>query len=108
MSMRAKQIGKRVKVLRQSKQWYQEDLAEKIGITQAHLSNIETGKVNITLEKLLLLHDVLGVPMAEFFVDIDGELAGGSTVKPVVELPAMPLQPSLLDECRDALLQKKE
>lgn len=67
MSMRAKQIGKRVKVLRQSKQWYQEDLAEKIGITQAHLSNIETGKVNITLEKLLLLHDVLGVPMAEFF-----------------------------------------
>ena len=41
-------------------------------ISQAHMSNIENGHSNITLENLFALHDILGVSMASFFVDIDG------------------------------------
>lgn len=36
------------------------------------MSNIENGHSNITLENLFALHDILGVSMANFFVDIDG------------------------------------
>ena len=47
-------------------------MAKIVGISQAHMSNIECGRSNITLENLFTLHDILGVSMASFFVDIDG------------------------------------
>lgn len=50
----------------------QSELAHRVGVSQAHMSNIENGHSNITLENLFALHDILGVSMASFFVDIDG------------------------------------
>ena len=65
-------VGKRVRVLRMQKGISQSELAHRVGISQAHMSNIENGHSNITLENLFALHDILGVSMASFFVDIDG------------------------------------
>ena len=66
-------VGKRVKMLRMQKGISQSELARSVGISQAHLSNIENGHSHITLENLFALHDILGVSMASFFVDIDGK-----------------------------------
>ena len=72
MSERAVIVGKRVKAMRMQKGISQSELAHSVGISQAHMSNIENGHSNITLENLFALHDILGVSMASFFVDIDG------------------------------------
>ena len=73
MSERAVIVGKRVKAMRMQKGISQSELAHSVGISQAHMSNIETGHSHITLENLFALHDILGVTMASFFVDIDGK-----------------------------------
>lgn len=73
MSERTKLIGNRIKMLRVQRCLSQMEVAKSLEISQAHLSNIESGRNNITLENLLKLHDVLQVPMAEFFTDIDAQ-----------------------------------
>ena len=73
MSERTSMVGKRVRVLRMQKGISQNKLARSVGISQAHMSNIETGHSHITLENLFALLDILGVTMASFFVDIDGK-----------------------------------
>lgn len=73
MSERATVVGKRVKAMRIKKGISQSELAQSIGISQAHLSNIESGRSNITLENLFALRDVFDITMASFFVDIDGK-----------------------------------
>ena len=73
MSERATIVGKRVKAMRIQKGISQSELAQSIGISQAHMSNIESGRSNITLENLFALRDIFDVTMASFFVDIDGK-----------------------------------
>ena len=74
VSERAKRVGKRIKAMRMQRCMSQSEVAKMIGISQAHLSNIEGGRSNITLSNLLKLHDVLEVSMADLFVDIDGDM----------------------------------
>lgn len=76
MSEKARLVGARIRLLRLGKNLAQNDVAAQVGISQAHLSNIEKGRNNITLENLLKLHEVLDCPMSSFFVDIDGAKAG--------------------------------
>ena len=73
MSERAVIVGKRVKKLRLQKRISQSDLAQSIGISQAHMSNIESGRNNVTVDNLYKLHEILECPMSSFFVDIDGK-----------------------------------
>lgn len=53
-----KTIGSNVKAMRLKFGWYQEDLAEKVGCSQAHISNIENGKY-LSIELLFKMSDVL-------------------------------------------------
>ena len=69
----AKKVGARIKLIRQSKNWQQANLAAAIGVSQSLLSNMEAGRCSVTLENLIKLHDVLECPMRDFFVDLDGE-----------------------------------
>lgn len=73
MNERIRLVGNRLKLLRIQKGLGQNEVAKKMGISQAHLSNIEGGRSNITLSNLLKLHDVLEVTMADLFTDIDVE-----------------------------------
>lgn len=56
-----KKFGKNVKIERIKKDLTQEKLAEKMGISQNYIANIERGKVNMSLAKVLELSNFLGV-----------------------------------------------
>ena len=89
MSEKSRLVGARIRLLRLEKNLAQNEVAAQVGISQAHLSNIEKGRNNITLENLLKLHEVLQCPVSSFFVDIDGAKAGvqeqGSQANPLQE-----------------------
>ncbi|WP_293556437.1 helix-turn-helix transcriptional regulator [Phascolarctobacterium sp.] len=73
MRYKAKLVGKRIKLLRCDRGMQQVELAEKIGVSQSLLSNIESGRCSVTLDNLIKIHEALGCPMRSFFVDIDGD-----------------------------------
>ena len=68
-----KEIGLRIKTLRLKNNIYQTVLAKEIGVSQTHMSNIESGRNNVTVDNLYKLHEILECPMSSFFVDIDGK-----------------------------------
>lgn len=59
-------------------------MAKIVGISQAHFSNIENGRSNITLENLFVLQDAFKVRMADFFEDLDSSVLKSDTKKEVV------------------------
>ena len=58
-------IGKRLKEARKKKGLTQEVLAEKMEVSIAYLSKIETGKIHINLERLSQICSLLGVTEGE-------------------------------------------
>lgn len=54
-------IGKRLKESRRKKGLTQEQLSEKMGVSIAYLSKVETGKIHINLERLSQICNILGV-----------------------------------------------
>ena len=55
-----KKIGMNIKVRRMQKLISQTAMAEKLGISQTHLSNIENGRVPGSLKLLLKLRSIFG------------------------------------------------
>ncbi|WP_337364802.1 helix-turn-helix transcriptional regulator [Phascolarctobacterium succinatutens] len=47
-----KAVGLRIKTLRLKNNIYQTELAKSIGVSQTHMSNIESGRAGLTLEKM--------------------------------------------------------
>lgn len=61
----------KIKVLRQERRIQQTELAQAVGISQTHLSNIENGKSAVTLENLLKIRSALDCKMKDFFYESD-------------------------------------
>lgn len=61
------EIGKRIKELRQSKQFTQEGLAEKIHLTTGHISAIERGVNSPSIEALIMILNALECSADELF-----------------------------------------
>lgn len=64
-------IGKRIKILRIEKGVSQIDLAKQLDLSQTNVSNIECGRIAVTVSNLFKIRNVLGCSMGDFFVDID-------------------------------------
>ena len=73
VSEKTVKVGSKIKYIRLVNQMSQKAVAEKVGISQASLSNIECGRSNCTLENLISLSEVLGCPVRDCFAEIDGE-----------------------------------
>ncbi|MDE7326192.1 MAG: helix-turn-helix transcriptional regulator [Lachnospiraceae bacterium] len=54
-------LGKRIRRIREDRELSQEKLAKKIGVSMAHMSNIENGKTKFSLPVLISIADTLGV-----------------------------------------------
>ncbi len=64
------QIGKRVRDLRNTLSFTQEELATKTGISVSFLSMIERGERRPTLKTLVVISEAMGVTLSQFFSEV--------------------------------------
>ena len=62
------EFGKKVRALRESKGWSQEDLSEASGLHRTYISGIERGTRNPTLTVIWQFADAFGIHPSELFV----------------------------------------
>jgi transcriptional regulator with XRE-family HTH domain len=62
-----KQIGQRIRALRTAKGISQEEFAAVCGLHRTHMSLLERGKVNVTVNTLHQITVVLGIKLKDFF-----------------------------------------
>ena len=70
MELNFKAIGKRIKIARLKTDLTQEIMAEKIGVTPQHVSNIETGNSSVSLTTLIAIANLLKVSVDELICEI--------------------------------------
>ena len=69
-------IGGNIRFVRMACQIGQQEMAKRIGISQTHMSNLECGRVKISLRLLLRIANVLECPL-EIFLDTRAALDWG-------------------------------
>lgn len=62
-------VAERLRQIRLKKNYSQEYVASKIGLSQKAYSKIENNETRLNVETLLILSDVLETPIAEFFTN---------------------------------------
>jgi transcriptional regulator with XRE-family HTH domain len=60
-------LGVRVRALREARRWTLEQAAEAMNLDLKHLQKVESGKLNITLVTLVRIAEGFGEPMAALF-----------------------------------------
>ena len=65
-----KRFGSRVRELREERNMTQIALAEKAGIEQQHLSNLELGKKEAKIKVIEMLASGLGISLRQLFWDL--------------------------------------
>ena len=58
-------LAKKIKLLRYSRGWSQETLAELCGFCRSYIANIESGKHNVSLDNLERIAQAFEIPIAE-------------------------------------------
>ena len=96
-------IGSNIRFLRMACQVSQQDMAERIGISQTHLSNLEHNHSSVNLKMLLRIANVLECPL-EIFLDTNAALDWGKeqAEKAATEQDA-PVEAYTLKEVRQLL-----
>ena len=62
----------RLRVLRAEREWSQQDLAERLGVSRQSVNAIETGRYDPSLPLAFRIADVFGLPIEAIF-QRDGE-----------------------------------
>ena len=80
--------GQKLRVYREFRNYSQEYIAEKLGITQNAYSRIETNQTRITADRLRQIADILSIPLTCLLSDTEPELnfTNGSNDKHMHEL----------------------
>lgn len=65
-----KQLGERIRTIRETKGMSQEKFALKIGMDRTYYSSVESGKRNISLRNIKKIADGLEVSLSELFRDL--------------------------------------
>ena len=91
MELDFKTKKKRIKIARINQNMTQETVADKIGVTPQHVSNIETGNSSVSLTTLVAIANLLKVSADELLCDTI------RIAKPVFEKEAQ----ELLNDCNE-------
>lgn len=67
MKSATEMLGARIRELRKSAGLTQEQLAERLGIDQKHMSRIELGKSYPSLDRLIMIGETLNVSLPSLF-----------------------------------------
>ena len=62
-----KKFGKNVKKLRQQRNLSQETLSLELDLDGSYIGKIENAKLNITIDKIILIADYFNVPVKSLF-----------------------------------------
>ena len=76
MSKIGRQIGERIYELRKMRQFTQEQLAQKAGISLSYLSMIERAQRTPYVETLVPIAAALGITLSQLFLDVNAPKAG--------------------------------
>ncbi|MDF0479719.1 helix-turn-helix transcriptional regulator [Vagococcus sp. PNs007] len=60
-------ITNRMKVLRAERNWTQQDLAKKLGVTRQTISSIEKGKYSLSLKLAFEISEIFEVELLDVF-----------------------------------------
>ncbi|MDR1327166.1 MAG: helix-turn-helix domain-containing protein [Heliobacteriaceae bacterium] len=60
-------LGENIRKFRNQKGWSQQVLADYLVLTREHISRVENGQEYLSLRKVFLLADTLGVKVSELF-----------------------------------------
>lgn len=69
---RLKAFGLRIKLLRVSRGWSQEQLAEASGMHRTFIGQVERGQRGLNVLGLWRLAGAFSIPIGELFIDVDG------------------------------------
>lgn len=69
---RLKAFGLRMKLLRVSRGWSQEQLAEAAGMHRTFIGQVERGQRGMNILGLWRLSRAFGVPIGDLFTDVEG------------------------------------
>ena len=58
-------LGQNIAYFRRQRGWSQEFLAEKADLSREYVTRVERGQKNISLKKLFLITDILGVKFSQ-------------------------------------------
>ena len=61
-------MNNRLRVLRAERQWSQQDLAERLGVSRQSVNAIETGKYDPSLPLAFRIADLFARPIEEIFL----------------------------------------
>jgi transcriptional regulator with XRE-family HTH domain len=64
-------FGQRVRELRRSQGYSQEDLAERSNLDRTYISSLERGKRNVSLRNVAAIAAALGVSLAQLFDQVN-------------------------------------
>ena len=78
MELNYREIGRRIKALRLSKNILQTELAGILCISQTHMSNIECGRTGLTLENLVKMAEVFQCSIDKI---VFGKAAAGNNLQ---------------------------
>lgn len=81
MSDIAKQVGQRIRELRNERRMSQEEVAFKAGISPAHLGQIERALKNPTIDTIAKIAAALDIPVASLFTkDVVSAVSQNATI----------------------------
>ncbi|MBJ6802765.1 helix-turn-helix domain-containing protein [Geomonas propionica] len=63
----SKDIGFKLRILRQEAGYTQEQLAEKVGVSTQQIQKYEAGRDKISIERIQCLAEVFSIPVQNFF-----------------------------------------
>lgn len=62
-----KSLGKKIKSLRQKKDWTQKDISIRLGVSVPAISKIETGITDINLSRLIQISKLFNISVVQLF-----------------------------------------
>jgi len=101
------EIGQRIAMLRKQKDWSQDDLARRIGISRTALTQIELGNRNLDIMELQKLSLVLGFSMDEIMstnFEIDQKLEEVQSIKEIKSAERISVPKLQVEKFKNVLL----
>lgn len=97
----SKEIGHRLRILRQQAGWSQERLSELICVSPQQLQKYESGRNMMNTEKLQMVANALSIPIQALFSEADNSLPVGVSEQLLLDsyraIPNQRLQENILE-----------